>query len=166
MSSAAADELARRKREQVEAEAALDGELRAATQGQLQELRRALTGELQSADGGAIERLVSRLLRLVLRVLSLGLLELPASPEEQRALAARHALSRVGAELRRRAEVVGARVRLGSGAPPTPAAAPAPPAPRRIVRGHDARQQQAEPALDEQEERERAARSAAERNWK
>ena len=95
----------RATRDQDEAGIALDTEMRAATQKQLTLARRSLTGELRVSDDDAIERLVQRMTRLVVRVLTLGQVVLPPTEGERRVIVARHTIARIDDELHRRAEV-------------------------------------------------------------
>lgn len=95
----------RAKRDQDEAGMELDAEMRSATQKQLTLARRSLVGELRASDDDAIERMIQRMTRLVVRVLTLGQVVLPPSDAERRAIVARHTISRIDDELRRRAKV-------------------------------------------------------------
>ena len=149
---------ARRKAE-AEASAALKAELESAKKTQLQKLRQVVLGELRVADDDAIYRLLARITRLVIRVLSAGQVVMQLTEAERRVLVTRHTLEQIDAELQRRtddavngppkaqARIVQAQTVL---------------IPMRIVRAHDARQQlhdehdddaDAEPAVQHKHER-------------
>ena len=95
---------ARRIRELREAELELLTELKAATKEQLYLARKSLRSKLTAAGAAAIERFVTRLARLVLRLVSAGFRILPQSNAERRAVLAHQTLQQVDAELQRRSD--------------------------------------------------------------
>ena len=130
--------LDRNDRERAAAEAEVEGELQSATKTQLKRLRDALVGELQAHDAEAIELMLARFTRLVLRLLTLNQVVLPPTESERRVHVARHSLNLVDAEIRRRADVEVRRPAI-SQPPRVPRAQPAPEK-FEIVRAHDPRQ--------------------------
>ena len=96
-------------RDRHNAEVALVAELRSATKTQLSEARQLLRSELAAAGADAIARFVTRLTRLVLRIATAGAVVLPPSEAERRAFIARQTIEQIDGELRRRAEIAGAR---------------------------------------------------------
>lgn len=145
-------------RERATAQSQIEDELQSATKAQLKRLRVALTNELHADDDEAIEQMLNRLLRLAVRVLTLGQVVLPHSEVERRVLAARHTIQLVDAEVRRRADV---EARAAS-VPEKPRSQPEP-ATLRIVRGHDARQHQQPPAIAQRDRDEIARQQDAQR---
>ena len=133
-------------RRKAAAEAELHAELEAATKTQLQRLRQALTNELHSHAEDAIERLLARLTRLVVRVLSMNQVILPPTDAERRIFVARHTIQRIDVELLHR-QTNAAAEGQPKGRPSSPAA-PLTPDPEKfvIMRPHDARQHQQSPA--------------------
>lgn len=97
--------LDRIERERAAANAQIEEELRSATSTQLKRLRAALAGELQAHDAEAIEQMLARFTRLVLRLLTLNQVVLPPTESERRVHIARHALNLVDTEIQRRADV-------------------------------------------------------------
>ena len=120
---------------QVEQE--IHNELKTKSKKQLELLRQALSHEMSVDQAEAIEQLLARFLRLVVRWLTLGGVSLPATPSEQRRVAAERGVALVDAEIQRRADV---EVRH-------PAASQPPRVPRtqpalekfQILRAHDPR---------------------------
>lgn len=132
--------LDRNDRERAAAEAEVEGELQSATKTQLKRLRDALVGELQAHDAEAIEQMLARFTRLVLRLLTLNQIVLPPTESERRVHVVRHSLNLVDAEIRRRADV---EVRHPAVCQP-PSVQRAQPAPEefQLVRAHDPREPQ------------------------
>ncbi len=142
------------------AESDLQTELKSATKTQLERLRRALTNRLHSHDDDAIERLLARLTRLVVRVLSCNQIVLPATEAERRVLVDRATIERIDAELlHRQTDSTGGQPKPRPSSVPVPVSATAPKF--AVVRTHDARQ--ASPATSECDRDERARRQDAER---
>ena len=135
--------LDRIERERVAANAAVEEELQSATKTQLKRLREALAGELRAHDAEAVEQMLARFTRLVLRLLTLNQIVLPSTASERRVHVARHSLKLVDAEIQRRADV---EVR-----PPAVSL--------QIVRAHDPRR----PPLDRDEVAQVAREQDAER---
>ena len=149
----------RMDRERASAQAQIEDELKSATKAQLERLRVALTSELHADDDEAIEQMLNRLLRLVVRLATLGqvVLVLPHSEGERRVLAARHTIQLVDAEILRRADVAAQPV----SSPELPRPQPEP-ATLRIVRAHDARRQS--PADRDRDAMDRGLDAKRERN--
>lgn len=145
------EERERIDRERATAQGQIENELKSATGTQLKRVRQALMNELHADHDEAIEQLLNRLLRLVVRLATLGqvVLVLPQSEGERRVLAARHTIQFIDAENRRRADVDA-----------QPTSVPVPGSPRlrpgpitvQIVRAHDARQQLAAIAQQNRDE--------------
>jgi Relaxase/Mobilisation nuclease domain len=125
------------ERERAAATAAVEEELRSFSNTQLKRLRDALRGELKGQDAEAIRTMLARFTRLVVRLLSCGKVVLPPTESERRAHVARHSLKLIDAEVQRRADVCA----QDQAAPELPRQQPVT-APLRIVRAHDARQNQ------------------------
>lgn len=133
------EERERVDRERATAQTQIENELKSATGTQLKRVRQALKNELRADDDEAIGQMLNRLLRLVVRLATLGQVVLRHSDGERRVLAARHTIQLIDAEVHRRAEV---QAQLAS-VPELPRPEPEP-ATFRIVRAHDARQSPAD----------------------
>lgn len=129
--------LERIERERAAANVQVEEELRSATKTQLKRLREALAGELQAHDAEAIEQMLTRFTRLVLRLLTLNQVLLPPTESERRVHVVRHSLKLVDAEVQRRADVE-VRHSAASQPPRVPRTQPAPEK-LQIVRAHDPR---------------------------
>ena len=127
---------------QAEAEQEIQSELKTKSKKQLELLRSALKRELSIDQAEAIEQMLARFLRIVLRLVSLGSFELPVTDSERRGIVARRGIELVNAEIQRRADVEVPHA-VVSQAPRVPRAQPAPEK-FQIVRVHDPRR----PPLD------------------
>lgn len=153
-----------RDRQKVAAEADLRAELESATNTQLQRVRQALRNELRSHADDAIERLLARITRLVIRVLSLNQLVLPPTDAERRVFVARETIQRIDTQLLLRRTDAAAegqpKVR-----PSHPAALLQPAAPKlQIAIAHDARQALPTTSRRDQDEIARELDAQRERN--
>ena len=120
------------------AEQEIQSELKTKSKKQLELLQRALKNELSVNQAEAIEQMLTRFLRMVLRLVSLGSIELTATASEQRGIVARQGLEFVAAEIQRRTDVE-VRHAVASKAPRAPRTQPAPEK-FQIVPAHDPRQ--------------------------
>ena len=148
-------------RQRATAQAQIEDELKSATKAQLKRLRVALTTELQADDDAAIEQMLNRLLRLVVRLLTLNQVVLPHSEGERRILAARHTVQLIDAENRRRADVDVQPASVPESPRPEPKSATL-----RFVRAHDARPHSPTTAHRDRDENARELDAHRERNRK
>ena len=135
------DDDARLDRERRNAELALAAELKGASKTQLSLARQSLRSELTVADADAIARFVTRLTRLVLRIVTAGTVVLPPSEAERRAFVARQTIEQIDGELRQRAEIAAAVCEVQAVKKSTSAREPVEAVSKlQVLRTHDPRQ--------------------------